>query len=92
MAFRTLRTVRSSGFPLSDSASGVLERFPKLRFATIEAGIGWVAWVVAAMDEAYRKHHNIRDSCQLPISSMRKTGMTSPDSLSTSSGPMADPD
>lgn len=38
-------------------ASGVLERFPKLRFATIEAGIGWVAWVLAAMDEAYKKHH-----------------------------------
>ncbi|MXX29460.1 MAG: amidohydrolase [Gammaproteobacteria bacterium] len=38
-------------------ASGVFERFPKLRFATIEAGIGWVAWALAAMDEAYRKHH-----------------------------------
>ncbi len=38
-------------------ASGVLERFPGLRFATIEAGIGWVAWALAAMDEAYRKHH-----------------------------------
>ncbi len=38
-------------------ASGVLERFPKLRFATIEAGIGWVPWMLDAMDEAYRKHH-----------------------------------
>ena len=38
-------------------ASGVLERFPKIRFATIEAGIGWVAWVLTAMDEAYKKHH-----------------------------------
>jgi predicted TIM-barrel fold metal-dependent hydrolase len=38
-------------------ASGVLARFPKLRFATIEAGIGWVPWVLEAMDEAYRKHH-----------------------------------
>ncbi|MCZ0945665.1 MAG: amidohydrolase family protein [Gammaproteobacteria bacterium] len=38
-------------------ASGVFERFPKLRFATIEAGIGWVAWALAAMDEAYKKHH-----------------------------------
>ena len=38
-------------------ASGVLERFPKLEFATIEAGIGWVAWALAAMDEAYKKHH-----------------------------------
>ena len=38
-------------------ASGVLERFPKLRFATIEAGIGWVPWLLDAMDEAYKKHH-----------------------------------
>jgi len=37
--------------------SGVLQRFPKLRFATIEAGIGWVPWALEAMDEAYRKHH-----------------------------------
>ncbi|MBN8910058.1 MAG: amidohydrolase, partial [Rhodospirillales bacterium] len=38
-------------------ASGVLERFRKLRFATVEAGIGWVPWLLDAMDEAYRKHH-----------------------------------
>lgn len=38
-------------------ASGVIERFPKLRFATIEAGIGWVPWLLEAMDEAYRKHY-----------------------------------
>jgi predicted TIM-barrel fold metal-dependent hydrolase len=38
-------------------ASGVLERFRKLRFATIEAGIGWLPWLLDAMDEAYRKHH-----------------------------------
>ncbi len=38
-------------------ASGVLERFPGLRFATIEAGIGWIPWLLDAMDEAYKKHH-----------------------------------
>ncbi len=38
-------------------ASGVLERFPGLRFAAIESGIGWVAWALEAMDEAYVKHH-----------------------------------
>ena len=38
-------------------ASGVLERFPNLKFATVEAGIGWVPWLLDAMDEAYRKHH-----------------------------------
>jgi predicted TIM-barrel fold metal-dependent hydrolase len=38
-------------------ASGVAERHPKLRFGSVEAGIGWVPWMLEAMDEAYRKHH-----------------------------------
>ena len=38
-------------------ASGLLERFPKLQFALIECGIGWVPWALEAMDEAYRNHH-----------------------------------
>ena len=37
--------------------SGVLERYPKIRFAAVESGIGWVPWALDAMDEAYRKHH-----------------------------------
>ena len=28
-----------------------------LAFGSVEAGIGWVPWALAAMDEAYRKHH-----------------------------------
>lgn len=38
-------------------ASGVLERFPKIRFGLIECGIGWIPWALHAMDEAYLKHH-----------------------------------
>ncbi|MBV1878943.1 MAG: amidohydrolase [Pseudomonadales bacterium] len=38
-------------------ASGVLQRFPTLKFGSVEAGIGWVAWALGAMDEAYKKHH-----------------------------------
>jgi predicted TIM-barrel fold metal-dependent hydrolase len=38
-------------------ASGVFERFPKLRVATIEADAGWVPWVMQKMDEGYLKHH-----------------------------------
>jgi predicted TIM-barrel fold metal-dependent hydrolase len=38
-------------------ASGVIERFPRLRFGSIEAGIGWLPWTMDAMDEAYLKHH-----------------------------------
>ena len=38
-------------------ASGVFERFPKLRAATIEADAGWVPWLLQKMDETYLKHH-----------------------------------
>ena len=37
-------------------ASGVLERHPNLRFATIEAGVGWISWLLKVMDEAFYKH------------------------------------
>ncbi len=38
-------------------SSGILDRFPGLRFASIEAGIGWIPWMLRAMDEAYEHHH-----------------------------------
>jgi predicted TIM-barrel fold metal-dependent hydrolase len=38
-------------------ASGVIERHPGIRFGAVEAGIGWVPWMLVAMDEAYMKHH-----------------------------------
>lgn len=39
------------------SASGVFQRFPKLKVVTVEAGIGWLAWTLWAADEGYNKHH-----------------------------------
>jgi predicted TIM-barrel fold metal-dependent hydrolase len=38
-------------------ASGILDRFPHMRFAAIESGIGWVHWFLDSLDEGYRKHH-----------------------------------
>ncbi|API61401.1 hypothetical protein BSL82_18340 (plasmid) [Tardibacter chloracetimidivorans] len=38
-------------------SSGVFERHPKLRVATIEANAGWVPWMLQSMDEGYKKHH-----------------------------------
>jgi predicted TIM-barrel fold metal-dependent hydrolase len=38
-------------------SSGVFDRFPKLRFVSVEAGAGWVPWLLDMMDEVYRKHH-----------------------------------
>ena len=60
-------------------ASGVFERFPGLRFATIEAGIGWVAWALTAMDEAFKKHHMwVQPKLQgLPSDYFRAHGMAS---------------
>jgi len=42
---------------VSMCASGVFERFPKLRAGTIEANAGWVPFMLDSMDEAYKKHH-----------------------------------
>ena len=60
-------------------ASGVLERFAGLKFATIEAGIGWVPWLLDAMDEAYRKHHMwVRPKmAHLPSAYYRRHGFSS---------------
>ena len=57
-------------------ASGVLERFPKLQFGVVESGIGWVAWALEAMDEAYKKHHMfVRPKLQgLPSDYFRSNG------------------
>ena len=38
-------------------ASGVFERFPTLRIGTVEAGIGWVPWLLESLDHATRAHH-----------------------------------
>jgi len=59
--------------------SGVFERFPKLRFATIEANAGWVPFVLDTMDEGYRKHHMwVRPKLKmLPSEYYRKHGAAS---------------
>ena len=60
-------------------ASGVAERHPKLRFGAVEAGIGWVPWMLEAMDEAYRKHHMwVRPKLDgLPSDYFRRQGFAS---------------
>lgn len=37
--------------------SGILDRYRMLRFASVEAGIGWIPAFLDLMDESYRKHH-----------------------------------
>jgi predicted TIM-barrel fold metal-dependent hydrolase len=33
----------------------VFQRFPKLRFATVESGVGWMAWLAGYMDATWKK-------------------------------------
>jgi predicted TIM-barrel fold metal-dependent hydrolase len=60
-------------------ASGVAERHPTLRFGAIEAGIGWVPWMLEAMDEAFLKHHMwVRPRLEeLPSFYFRRQGFSS---------------
>lgn len=37
-------------------SSGVFDRYPKLKFATIEAGVGWVPYALWAMDHGHEAH------------------------------------
>ena len=37
--------------------SGILDRYPKLRFVSVEAGVGWIPALLDLMDETCRKHH-----------------------------------
>jgi predicted TIM-barrel fold metal-dependent hydrolase len=34
---------------------GVFQRFPKLKFASVESGVGWFAWFANYMDETWKK-------------------------------------
>jgi predicted TIM-barrel fold metal-dependent hydrolase len=36
--------------------AGILARHPELRVVMVECGSGWLAWVLHAMDDAYREH------------------------------------
>jgi predicted TIM-barrel fold metal-dependent hydrolase len=38
-------------------SSGVFERHPKLQAGSIEGGIGWVPWMLEAMDYSFQAHH-----------------------------------
>jgi predicted TIM-barrel fold metal-dependent hydrolase len=35
--------------------NGIFQRFPKLRFASVESGVGWMAWATEYMDRTWEK-------------------------------------
>lgn len=48
----------SMGEPISIMVfGGVFDRFPQLRFGSIESGVGWFAWMAEYMDNIYDGHH-----------------------------------
>jgi predicted TIM-barrel fold metal-dependent hydrolase len=42
--------------------NGIFQRFPKLRFASVESGVGWMAWVAEYMDRTWEKQRFWTDS------------------------------
>lgn len=57
--------------------SGVLARHPMLKVAMVECGSGWLAWVLHAMDDAYREHNMwVRPKLEmLPSEYFRRQGL-----------------
>lgn len=45
---------------------GVLERFPKLRFVSVENDIGWVAHFLQRIDHAYDKYRSLETKSVIP--------------------------
>lgn len=60
------------------TGAGVLERHPKLKFAIIESDIGWLAWVLHAMDDMQRRRHtNLPKLDLLPSEYFKRQGYVS---------------
>jgi predicted TIM-barrel fold metal-dependent hydrolase len=38
-------------------SGGVCQRFPNLKWAVVESGAAWLAWVLTSMDQIHKKHH-----------------------------------
>lgn len=61
--FRRLAVVSTSAITSNLAAvvnllfSGVLERFPDLRFISVESGLGWVPYVLETADHQYEAQH-----------------------------------
>ncbi|HZQ09624.1 MAG TPA: amidohydrolase family protein [Anaerolineae bacterium] len=61
--FPTLMQVHSMGFPftamlqvMSVVCEGVPVRFPKIKFAVVEAGLTWIPFIMYRLDTAYRQY------------------------------------
>jgi uncharacterized protein len=62
-AYTSTELFLKNGLQVADLlTSGVLPRFPDLRFVSVESGIGWIPFVLEAVDHAYREGRADRSS------------------------------
>lgn len=63
-----------SGITLADLLmSGVLARFPKLRFVSVESAIGWIPFLLEALDFHYKKYEPWRERPEFTADGMLPT-------------------
>jgi predicted TIM-barrel fold metal-dependent hydrolase len=62
-AFTAVEMFLKNGMQVADLlTSGVLPRFPDLRFVSVESGIGWIPFVLEAVDHSYIEASPTRSS------------------------------
>ncbi len=62
-AYTSTELFLKNGLQVADLlTSGVLPRFPRLRFVSVESGIGWIPFVMEAVDHAYLEGRKDRTS------------------------------
>ena len=69
--------------------SGILERFPGVKIVSVESGIGWVPFMLEALDYEWEETNSVaeclpgRSSPGIPSRSSRRTSLTPPASIRT---------
>ncbi|HEX7096601.1 MAG TPA: amidohydrolase family protein [Acidimicrobiales bacterium] len=62
-AYTSTELFLKNGLQVADLlTSGVLPRFPDLKFVSVESGIGWIPFVLEAVDHSYLEAREHRDS------------------------------
>ena len=76
LAYMTMRMADGQDPVTLLIASGVLQRHPDLKFAVVECGAGWLAWLLCTLDEQMEKKHMwIRPSLEmLPSEFFKRQG------------------
>ena len=74
-AYTSVEMFLKNGLQVADLlTSGVLPRFPELRFVSVESGIGWIPFVLEAVDHSYleARPHRVSEWDLLPSEYFRR--------------------